>query len=80
MKNISFSDARANLAELVSKAKYKGDRYVISKHGKQVAGLVSLEDLQLLETLEDKMDLQGIEQIRQEDTVTLKEAKAILNL
>ena len=30
MKNISFSDARANLAELVSKAKYKGARFVIS--------------------------------------------------
>ena len=80
IKNISFSDARANLAELVAKAKYQGDRYLISKHGKQVAGLISLQDLQLLEALEDKIALQGIAQIRKEDTVTLKGAKAILGL
>ena len=80
MKNISFSDVRDNLPEILSKTKYQGDRYAISKHGKQVAGLVSLKDLQLLEALEDKIDLRGIEQIRKEDTVTLKGTKAILGV
>ena len=38
---------------------YKGERIVLERHGKDVAALVSVEDLELLEELEDRTDLAG---------------------
>ncbi|MEO1745353.1 MAG: type II toxin-antitoxin system Phd/YefM family antitoxin [Pseudomonadota bacterium] len=54
MSKLSVSEARKSLAEAVGKVQFGGERIIIEKHGKPVAGLVSADDLQLLEDLEDK--------------------------
>jgi PHD/YefM family antitoxin component YafN of YafNO toxin-antitoxin module len=38
---------------------YQGERVLLERHGKPVAGLVSAEDLQLLEALEDRIDIKA---------------------
>ena len=36
---------------------FKGERIALERHGKTIAGLVSAEDLELLQMLEDQTDL-----------------------
>ncbi|HRP07793.1 MAG TPA: type II toxin-antitoxin system Phd/YefM family antitoxin [Gemmatimonadales bacterium] len=46
---ISISRAREFLADLVVEVAYRGERVVLTRHGKPVAALVSVEDLEELE-------------------------------
>ena len=51
MENISAADARKQLAELLSRAAYGKERFVLTRHGKEMGALVPVEDLALLERL-----------------------------
>ena len=50
--SVSYSEFRNQLAELINRAMYKKERIVIKRRGKEVAALISLEDLVLLRKLE----------------------------
>lgn len=84
MSSIPFSEARAHLTEIVNNITYKGERFVLTKNGKQVAAFVSIEDLALLEDLEDAIDLKSAKKakksLKKEKTVSWKEAKKDLEL
>ena len=54
--DISLAELRAQLGEMVSRVSYKHDRVVITKHGKPVAALISADDLEFFERLEDRID------------------------
>ena len=58
---ISIADLRAQLGDMVTRVSYKHDRIVISKHGKPVAALISSDDLEFFERLEDRMDIEAAE-------------------
>jgi prevent-host-death family protein len=47
---VTSAQARARLPALVSDVAHKGSRVIIEKHGKPMAALVSIEDLQKLES------------------------------
>ena len=50
MANIkSVADAKENLSELMSRAAYNNERFLIQRRGKPMAALVSVEDLARLE-------------------------------
>ena len=50
MANIkSVADAKKNLSELMSRAAYNNERFLIQRQGKPMAALVSIEDLAWLE-------------------------------
>ena len=50
MANIkSVADAKKNLSELMSRAAYNHERFLIQRRGKPMAALVSVEDLAQLE-------------------------------
>lgn len=53
MSNISISDLRNDLSTTVNRVAFKGERIILERQGKQVAVLVPVEDLELLEELED---------------------------
>ena len=55
--NKPITVARAELAEIVARARFQGMRTVLSKNGKRMAAVVSIEDLETLERLEDESDL-----------------------
>lgn len=44
-----MTQARAELAELVSRVGYSGERIVLTRHGRALAALVPVEDLEALE-------------------------------
>jgi prevent-host-death family protein len=43
------TQARADLAELVSRVGYSGERILLTRHGKPLAALVPVSDLEALE-------------------------------
>jgi prevent-host-death family protein len=61
MTRLPVAAARKDFADLVNRVAYGGERLVIVRRGKDVAAVVPVEDLQLLEELieaaEDKVDL-----------------------
>ena len=42
----------------VNRAAFGGERVVLTRHGKRVAAVVPIADLELLESLEDAVDLE----------------------
>ena len=57
MTKIGVSDAREHLSEVVDRTRYTHERVVLTKRGREVAAIVSIEDLRLLEMLEDQVDI-----------------------
>jgi antitoxin PrlF len=57
---IPVSEAREQLADLVNRAAYRHERITLGRRGKKIAAIVSAEDLELLEALEDAADLRLI--------------------
>ncbi len=64
---IPLADARDSLGDLVNRASYGGERVLISKRGKPVAALVSLEALMALEAYEDEEDERALAEARAND-------------
>ena len=57
MVRLEMSTARKDLADTVNRVAYQGERIVLRRRGKNMAALVSMDDLKLLEQLEDRLDL-----------------------
>jgi len=57
MPKMAATALRSNVADTLNRVAYKGERIELERHGKAIAALVSLEDLELLEALEDRIDL-----------------------
>jgi prevent-host-death family protein len=62
-RRLTASQARATFAEAVNRASFAGERTVIRRHGRDVAAVVSAEDLKILEALEDQHDLKEAREI-----------------
>jgi prevent-host-death family protein len=56
---ISISKARDSLADLVNRVAYGHERILLGRRGKTLAALISADDLELLEQLEDASDLRA---------------------
>lgn len=54
---ISTAEARKHLADIVNRVAYGREPVVLTRHGEEVAALVSMEELELLRQLEDAMDI-----------------------
>ncbi|WP_338675101.1 type II toxin-antitoxin system Phd/YefM family antitoxin [Streptomyces sp. SCSIO 30461] len=50
---IPVTQARAELADLINRVVYGGERVVVTRHGKPLVALVSAADLERLKALED---------------------------
>ena len=50
--------ARRSFSDIVNRAAYGKERVVIERRGKRLAAVVPLEDLDLLEDLENRVDLE----------------------
>jgi prevent-host-death family protein len=66
MTRIGVSDARDNLSEVVDRARYAHDRVVLTKRGRDVGAIISIDDLKLLEMLEDQLDIKEARQAIEE--------------
>ena len=57
MPKMAATALRNHVADTLNRVAYRGERIELERHGKAVAALVSIEDLELLEALEDRIDL-----------------------
>ncbi|MBQ0962185.1 MULTISPECIES: type II toxin-antitoxin system Phd/YefM family antitoxin [Streptomyces] len=57
---IPVTQARAELADLINRVVYGGERVVVTRHGKPLVALVSAADLERLEEIQDSPDAQVI--------------------
>jgi antitoxin Phd len=58
MSSVSTAKARERLSTLVERVSSGKERVVLTRRGKAVAALVSVEDLATLESIEDRQDLE----------------------
>ncbi|MBI2763528.1 MAG: type II toxin-antitoxin system prevent-host-death family antitoxin [Chloroflexi bacterium] len=54
---MSVSEAREDFAELVNRVAYAGERVRVVRRGRELAAVVPVGDVELLEALEDELDL-----------------------
>ncbi len=60
MTTLSTVKARENFSDLVNRSAYGKERVVLTRRGKGVVAVVPIEDLNLLEAIEDRLDLDDI--------------------
>ncbi|MDT0393400.1 MULTISPECIES: type II toxin-antitoxin system Phd/YefM family antitoxin [Streptomyces] len=53
---IPVTQARAELADLINRVVYGGERVVVTRHGKPLVALVSADDLRRLEELRESAE------------------------
>jgi prevent-host-death family protein len=52
-----ISEAREQFATIINQVAFGGERVRLTRHGKAVAAVVPIEDVEFLEDLEDEIDI-----------------------
>ena len=55
---ISTADARKNFADIVNKVAYGKESVILTRRGQKIAALVSIDELELLQYIEDHLDIE----------------------
>lgn len=77
----TVSQVRSEFSEILNRLLYQGERVTIERHGKKIAAIITVEDLELLQMLEDHLDLEAIRKARNEPgTTPWEDVKADLGL
>ncbi len=58
MARAAASKVRQDFSDTLNRVAYARERVILHRRGKDVAAVVPIEDLRLLEALEDRMDLE----------------------
>jgi prevent-host-death family protein len=79
LMSISTIDAKEKFTELVNRVSHNKERIILTRRGKQIAALVPLEDLTILQESQNKSDLhqavEALKEARSGGTITLEELK-----
>jgi len=78
---LSIAEFRADMADPLNRVAYSGERIELHRRGKTVAVVVSMEDLELLQRMEDEADLKTARKARKEKgAIPLEDIKAELGM
>ncbi len=81
MIHLTASKLREGLADALNRVAYSGERILLQRRGKDIAALVSKEDLALLEALEERSDiLAALKALEEPGTVPWEKVKEDLEL
>ena len=81
MTRLSATKAREEFSDTLNRVAYGGERIVLHRRGKDLAALVSVEDLKLLRELEDRLDLDAARRaMKEKGTVSWEDVKSELGL
>ncbi len=61
INTISTAEARKKLSEMINKVAYGYESYVLTRRGDRIAALISIEELELLQKIEDIIDIRDAE-------------------
>ncbi|MEW6379411.1 MAG: type II toxin-antitoxin system prevent-host-death family antitoxin [bacterium] len=80
MTRLSASKARDHFADILNRVAYKEERVILHRRGKNLAAVVSIADLELLEKLEDQIDIEdakeALEEVKEKGTIPWEQIKA----
>jgi prevent-host-death family protein len=79
---ISTADARKNFADIVNKVAYTKESIVLTRRGQNIAALISIDELELLQQIEDHIDIEDAKQALAEsgDNISSKDVWKQLGL
>jgi prevent-host-death family protein len=81
MKSLDASRLRQQIVHAVNIVAYAGERIAIKRHGKRVAVLVPIDDLELLEAIEDRVDVAlAKKSLKEKGSIPWAQAKKDLGL
>ena len=55
---ITTAAARKNFADIVNKVAYGKESVILTRRGKKIAALISIDELELLQKIEDYIDIE----------------------
>lgn len=55
---ISTADARKNFADIVNKVAYSKEPVILTRRGRGIAALISIDELELLQQIENYIDIE----------------------
>ena len=58
-RRLAASDVRKDLSTALNRVAFGGERIVLQRRGKDIAAVVSIEDLAVIEELEDRRDVEA---------------------
>lgn len=61
-EKINTNKARKDFAENINRVAYGHERLTVTRHGKPVAAIISIDDLEFLEKLEYELDKKAIQE------------------
>lgn len=81
MTTISITNIRSEISKIADKVEHHGERVCVERNGHRAFALVPIEDMELLETLEDKADIEAAKAAMKDNfSITLEELKKELGL
>lgn len=81
MIRMMASQARGRFAEILNRVAYGRERIVLRRRGQDLVAVVPVEDLELLQALEDRVDLADLRASRDEEgSIPLDQLKQQLGL
>jgi len=84
MTTVTTVEARNEFAEIVNRAAYGKERITLTRRGKAIAAIVPIEDAELLQALEDRVDLEAVraalEEAERDGTIPWERLRAELGL
>lgn len=79
MTHLSVQEAGEQFSDLIHRVAEEKERILVTRDGEQLVAIIPIEDLELVEALEDKIDLEEARAARQEaiekGTISLEELK-----
>ena len=61
MKEVTTAEARKHMSELLNRAAYGKERFVVTRHGKELVAIVPLEEVTLLDRLRSLLSKRDFE-------------------
>ena len=84
MKPVTTAEARKHMAELVNRAAYGGERFVVTRHGKELVAIVPLQEATLLDRVRGLLEARDYEaalrEVRDVGTVAWGDVRRELDL
>jgi len=63
MTKLAASQARDTFSDTLNRVAYRGERIVLRRRGKDLAAIVPIEDLKLIQKVEDEIDLREAKKV-----------------
>ena len=81
MTRVSMTKARQDFTNIANRVMFGSERICIEKNNKPAIAVVPVSDIELLEALEDKIDLEeALKALKEPGTIRLKDLKKKLGI